>query len=431
MTGKTYDGSNPGPSYTYTAAGRLKTRAWARGIRTTFSYDNGGTLNAIAYSDGTTPNVSYTSDRLGRQSAITCNGITDTLAYDTANDLLSESYSGGTLAGQAVTNGYDSFLRRTVLSISTQPSALTTYGYDTAGRLQSIANGTNSFTYGYVANSPLVGQILFSSGGTTRMTTTKTYGFLNRLSNIGSVNGQSLTLDSHGYAYNNANQRVGMTNADNSCWVYHYDPLGQVTSGVKYWSDGTPVAGQQFGYAFDSIGNRQTTTAGGDQSGNNLRSASYTANNLKQYSSRTIPNATDVTGSATNAATVTVNGQATYRKNDYYRLQLGIDNGTEPVFQSVTNLAVLNQHTYPLVSNTTGSIYLPQTPENFSYDSDGNLLADGRWNYTWDAENRLSTLVSRTIAGPQQSMKFEYRLKRAAHWQESLEQYELHRHTGG
>ena len=93
LTGKTYDGSNPGPAYTSTPAGRLKTRLWARGITTTFSYNNGGTLNAIAYSDGTAPNVSYSPDRLGRQSAITCNGITDSLGYDAANDLLSESYS--------------------------------------------------------------------------------------------------------------------------------------------------------------------------------------------------------------------------------------------------------------------------------------------------------------------------------------------------
>jgi RHS repeat-associated protein len=33
--------------------------------------------------------------------------------------------------------------------------------------------------------------------------------------------------------------------------------------------------------------------------------------------------------------------------------------------------------------------YVPQTPENFAYDLDGNILSDGRWNYTWDAENRL------------------------------------------
>ena len=34
-------------------------------------------------------------------------------------------------------------------------------------------------------------------------------------------------------------------------------------------------------------------------------------------------------------------------------------------------------------------VYLAKNPEAFSYDLDGNLEKDGRWKYTWDAENRL------------------------------------------
>ena len=30
-----------------------------------------------------------------------------------------------------------------------------------------------------------------------------------------------------------------------------------------------------------------------------------------------------------------------------------------------------------------------KTPEDFSYDADGNLTNDGRFAYTWDGENRL------------------------------------------
>ena len=46
-------------------------------------------------------------------------------------------------------------------------------------------------------------------------------------------------------------------------------------------SDGSPVAGQQFEYAFDEIGNRRWTRAGGDNGGSGLRLARYT-NNLLQ-----------------------------------------------------------------------------------------------------------------------------------------------------
>jgi hypothetical protein len=36
-----------------------------------------------------------------------------------------------------------------------------------------------------------------------------------------------------------------------------HDNLGQVSSGKRSWQDGTPVAGQQFEYAFDDLGNRK------------------------------------------------------------------------------------------------------------------------------------------------------------------------------
>jgi RHS repeat-associated protein len=35
-----------------------------------------------------------------------------------------------------------------------------------------------------------------------------------------------------------------------------------------------------------------------------------------------------------------------------------------------------------------------QTPELMNYDLDGNLVRDGRWVYTWDAENRLVRVMS-------------------------------------
>jgi RHS repeat-associated protein len=200
-------------------------------------------------------------------------------------------------------------------------------------------------------------------------------------------------------------------NLDSSRWVYQYDDLGQVTSGKKYWSDGTHVAGQQFGYAFDDIGNRTTTVAGGNEFGADLRFANYTANNLNQYTSRTVPNAVDVIGTADASATVTVNNQATYRKGSYYRKELSIDNSLSPVWQAITNLAVLNDGNNPdIITNSTGHLFLPKTPEAFTYDADGNLTSDGRWTNRWDAENRLISMESLTNgpAGSKLKLLFGY-----------------------
>ena len=82
------------------------------------------------------------------------------------------------------------------------------------------------------------------------------------------------------------------------------------------------MAGQQFDYAFDTIGNRTSTKAGGDQNGANLRSANYGANTLNQYTNRDVPAAFDVMGVGLATNTVTVNGQTAYRKGEYFRQQL-------------------------------------------------------------------------------------------------------------
>ncbi|MDE3100003.1 MAG: type IV secretion protein Rhs, partial [Verrucomicrobiota bacterium] len=193
-------------------------------LSTTYGYDNGGDLQSVAYSDGVTPNVAYTYDRLGRRSTMAWNGITDTLTYNLANEMLGESYSGGILNGFSVTNGYDADLRRFNVTALSGGSALqsTAYGYDNASRLSTVSDGDNdSATYSYVANSPLVQQITFAQSGTTRMTMGKTYDDLNRLTDISNApsSGAAATFN---YGYNAANQRTKDTLADGSYWVYGY-----------------------------------------------------------------------------------------------------------------------------------------------------------------------------------------------------------------
>src|SRR6266581_1610036 len=64
--------------------------------------------------------------------------------------------------------------------------------------------------------------------------------------------------------------------------------------------------------------------------------------------------------------------------------------------------------TAPTETTVNGSVFVPKTQEQFVSDLDGNQISDGRWTYSWDAEDRLVSLVARTAVGPQQSMKFEY-----------------------
>jgi RHS repeat-associated protein len=413
LSSKQYADSQ-GPAYAYNSGGRLQTRTWARTVggqplTTTYGYNNAGDLTTVDYSDST-PDVAYTYDRRGRQ--ITASGTgSSALAYNDAGQLLSESWSTGPLAGLSVTNGYDGLLRRSSISILDAQSSIlasTAYGYDSASRLSTVSDGTHSATYDYLANSRLVQNITFKQGTTTRMTTAKQFDNLTRLTSIGHSAG-STVLSSHAYAYNTANQRTRADLQDGSHWRYQYDDLGQVISGRKHWADNTPVAGQQFGYAFDDIGNRTGTSAGGDRNGLNLRSATYSVNSLNQYTSRTVPGAVDILGSAATNATVTVNHERAERQETYYRHELALDNSAGAVWQSVTNLAILSDGTNTDVeSSKTGNAFLPAATESFVYDADGNITSNGRWAFTWNAENRLVRMIAATAVGPQQRIDFEY-----------------------
>lgn len=257
-----------------------------------------------------------------------------------------------------------------------------------------------SAEYSYLANSPLVDTVTFMQSSTPRMTTTKSYDFLDRLTQISSAPSASSTV-SFGYSYDSANQRTRRSEADGSYWLYNYDALGQVVSGHKYWSDQTPVAGQQFDYGFDDIGNRKSTKAGGDQNGWNLRSANYTPNNLNQYTSRDVPGAVDIMGVSYATNTVTVGGQTAYRRGEYFRDQLGVDNSSAALWTNIV-VAATGQ------TSVTGNVFVVKTPEAFTYDLDGNLTNDGRWTYAWDAENRLTNMTSLSTSPTGSKVKLDF-----------------------
>jgi RHS repeat-associated protein len=377
-------------TYGHTDAGRLNSRLWARGTNTSYGYNNAGDLASISYSDST-PGVSISYDRLGRKTSIVDGSVTTSRSYNNVGQLASESYSGGPLTGLMVSNTYDSLLRRAGAAVWNGSSRLTatTYGYDSASRLQSVSDGTNTASYTYLEYAPLISQIIFQHGGSTAMTTTKNYDNLFRLTSIASATSGSTVPIGFSYGYNAANQRVTQNVLDGPHWNYGYDSLGQVTNGTKYWGDNTLVPGEQFGYAYDAIGNRLGVYSGGTSNGAGLRTAGYSPNNLNQYTSRTVPNGLDILGVANPSAAVTVNGATQdYRRAQFYQKALTVTNSIGAVWLSVTSTSTFSGSSNSVI----GSIFIPPATESFTYDVDGNLLSDGRFAYTWDAENRLITV---------------------------------------
>jgi len=71
--------------------------------------------------------------------------------------------------------------------------------------------------------------------------------------------------------------------------------------------------------------------------------------------------------------------------------------GVIPVWLGIRNGAVLRVDARNHVANLkTGHVFVPRAPETLTHDADGNLLSDSRWTYTWDAENWLLLVQSRS-----------------------------------
>ena len=418
---------NKGPGYTYTPAGRLKTRSWARGVTATFTYDPAGDVAGVTYSDST-PALNFERDRLGRIRRF-AGSTTSEISLTAHGVILAEQMDSLALGYRHRAEfGYDS-LRRQTAQTNLALGAVHEFAYDAASRLAGVREGGLAVSYRDLANTSLPEHAQHSLNGTNVMTVAWEHDFAERLLAVTATAGTTPVASTR-YRYDPAGQRVAATNLDQSYWLFAHDALGQIGSGRRYWDGGIPVAGQQFQYTFDAIGNRKSAQSGGDTAGQNLRTSTYTVNPLNQYTSRTAPGYVEVNGSAESTAQITVNGTPALRQGDYYRRELPVKNNTANVRLAVTNQAVGGGST----SSVTRVVTVVKSPETFTHDADGNLTGDGLWTYTWDAENRLVRMEGKSTAVAAEDrlrLNFDYdhlgrRLrKQVGRWDPTANRYQL------
>lgn len=109
-----------------------------------------------------------------------------------------------------------------------------------------------------------------------------------------------------------------------------------------------------------------------------------------------------VAGSAAPEARVAVvfpaSGGVTYpvfRQGGNFYKQLTVENGAAAQHVSFEVVGVKNGATMQELDKVAAlqkTVFVPKTPEAFTYDEDGNLTGDGRWQYSWEGENRLSSM---------------------------------------
>ena len=170
--------------------------------------------------------------------------------------------------------------------------------------------------------------------------------------------------------------------------AYGYNLRSEVVS-ARRTKDGASVRGFDEDFSYDPIGNRVATT-NYDETGSAIVSE-YSANSLNQYMSRTVPGVAAVRGFADANATVTVNENPAYRLGEYFYGSDAFDNSAAPINAAlVTTAAIASPTNGPdEVASVTSRVHIAKTPQPFEYDLDGNLLRDGKYVYSYDAENRL------------------------------------------
>ena len=260
---------------TYDSVGQMTQFTTARGITRNYTYDLRGRLTNVDYSDST-PDASYTYNAAGQQLAVSNADASITHNYDGVGRSAGETQ---TLAGHplgvrtfALQHNVDSRLTQITYPGTGAPQI--TYGYDLRGNLASV--GGNGFSVAYTRRlDNRISGMSFSNG----VDNSRTYDADGRLTETANQRGSSAPFSRAAYTFNTLGQRTSVERANGSGDTFGYDAKDQVTS-IGYEVP-TPANGGTAQYAasfsYDAMGNRTSASTGFDPL------ATYTANNLNQY----------------------------------------------------------------------------------------------------------------------------------------------------
>jgi RHS repeat-associated protein len=268
LTNKLYADGH-GPSYTYTPDGKLATRTWARGIVTTYGYDNLGQLTNINYSVTNTPTVTFAYDRLGRQITVTDGTGTRAYTYNDALQLAAETNTQGNL-----TYAFDNLGRSA--GFDAGPNYSVRYAYDPFGRFASVSSTVMSVssvaTYNYLPGSDLVQGYTNDTGFSLARSYEPNRNLITQILNTSGTNLVS--------RFDYVNDEIGRR-------TLRFDSLGSLplplTNAFSYNTrselEDAAMGTNTFNYRYDPIGNRRTSAISNQIS----EITTYAANSLNQY----------------------------------------------------------------------------------------------------------------------------------------------------
>jgi RHS repeat-associated protein len=343
----------------YDSFGDLLYRTDARGVLTSYTYDNLNRLSTISYNVGT--------------SGVTATpGVT--LTYDQGG---SAAYALGRLTSMADGVGSE------------------TYSYNNLGEMTQLQKviGTTTYTTGYAYN--LAGELSSITYPSTRVVQ-QSFDTIGRLCAVGTSGStcSSGTTYASGYAYNAAFQVTGFNYGNGVAAAFGYTPDRLLLQSLAYTKGSSTLFSTNYWYKTDA------TNCPSGAPGNNGQIQCITDN---VDSGRTVSYAFDTLYRLTSATT---NGSTNYPK---WGLSMTYDRYGNRSAQSVTAGSGVPSNSVT-VSATTNQI----TGSPYAYDANGNMTNDGNNTLVYDAVNRVLSATNGSNSGTYSYDGHSLRVKKVA-----------------
>jgi RHS repeat-associated protein len=264
------DPLNHAATYVYDNANQLTDQTDRDGRRTTFAYDNDGRMTGETWVGGSR-SITYVYDAAGQMTGATDPSATLTFAYD--NDgRMTTAVTSGPGTGQptvTLTYAFDHVGNRTNLTDSLSSQGVTTYQYDSAFRVTTIARSIGGsvkaqVVYGYDAANRLTSIKRTATGSNSDPVTGTTLVY---------DNGNRLTTQTHQYytVFGPPSYTALAT------YVYGYDNANRLTS--EQDKEGTATFTYDNANELTAVGGSRTETYSFDLNGNRNSSGYTTGGN--------------------------------------------------------------------------------------------------------------------------------------------------------
>ena len=296
------------------------------GSRTTQTLPGVNSTGASSY------NVQRDFDRLGRLTAINYGDPTVTpdvtVTYDSAGNRASMVEDDGSNDIRKTTYGYDAARRLTSVAFDADadntPEHTVTYDYDVSGRRTAMTVDGLTVQYQYDETGQLVGM----------------------------TDWDSQVSD---FSYDGVGRHILTERANDLDSSYTYDAAGRLTGMLHQDNSGTPVKLAEFGFTLDGRGNRVQASERVRRSDNSLheRTLVYEYDQLSRLERACITDGFDNPG-------------GTISQYYCYSYDVAGNRVKRTVDAAVTN------YTYNAANQLTGD-----GTNTFTYDPNGNLLGDG------------------------------------------------------